>query len=76
MIIHTVTAGDTVYSIARRYSVPPTKLLADNSREGDRLTIGEELIILPPTRSVTVRAQDTCESTGYVREHRAALLDK
>lgn len=62
MIIHTVQKGDTLFSIARRYSIPPTKLLCDNSREGDRLTVGEELIVIAPTRTVTVRGGDTLSS--------------
>ena len=59
MLIHTVKNGETLYSIARRYSVPATKLLADNDIDGDRLTVGDEVLVLIPTRTVTVRAGET-----------------
>lgn len=62
MQIHTVNAGETLYSIARRYSVPATKILSDNGFVGDRLTVGDEVLILTPTRTVTVRGGDTLES--------------
>ena len=62
MQIHTVAAGETLYSIARRYSVPATKILSDNGFVGDRLTVGDEVLILTPTRTVTVRGGDTLES--------------
>lgn len=62
MQIHTVNAGETLYSIARRYSVPATKILTDNGFVGDRLTVGDEVLILTPTRTVTVRGGDTLES--------------
>ena len=62
MQIHKVTASDSLYSIARRYSVPATKILSDNGLVGDRLTIGDEILILTPTRTVTVRGGDTIES--------------
>lgn len=59
MLIHTVRGGETLYNIARKYSVPATKILADNDLSGDRLTVGDELIILMPTRTVTVRGGET-----------------
>ncbi len=62
MQIHTVNSGETLYSIARRYSVPATKILTDNGFIGDRLTVGDEVLILTPTRTVTVRGGDTLES--------------
>lgn len=62
MQIHTVRDGESLYSIARRYSVPATKILADNGLVGDRLTAGDELLILTPTRTVTVRGGDTLDS--------------
>lgn len=62
MQIHTVKDGESLYSIARRYSVPVTKILSDNGLVGDRLTTGDELLILTPTRTVTVRGGDTVDS--------------
>lgn len=62
MQIHTVTKSDTLYTIARKYSIPATKILADNDLAGDRLTIGDELIILKPTKTVTVKGGDTLDT--------------
>ncbi|MBR2651199.1 MAG: LysM peptidoglycan-binding domain-containing protein [Clostridia bacterium] len=62
MLIHTVNQGETLYNIARRYSVPATKLLADNDLDGDRLTEGEQLLVLTPTRTVTVRGGESAAS--------------
>ncbi len=62
MQIHTVNPHDSLYNIARQFSVPATKILSDNGLIGDRLTVGDELLILTPTRTVTVRGGDTVES--------------
>ena len=63
MIIHTVQAGDTVYGIAKKYNVSPTKILEDNDLTApDRLVVGEKLVILFPTRTYTVKAGDTLSS--------------
>lgn len=62
MIIHTVEAGDTIFKIARKYSVQPTKIIEDNGLESDRLSVGQELLILLPTRTATVRGGDTIAS--------------
>ena len=62
MLIHTVSQGETLYNIARKYSVPATKILADNDLCGDRITVGDELIILMPTRTVTVRGGETLDT--------------
>lgn len=62
MRIHTVVHGDTIFKIARKYAVQPTKIIEDNGLEGDRLTVGQELLILTPTRTVTVRGGDTLAS--------------
>ena len=71
MQIHTVTKIDTLYTIARKYSIPATKILADNDLAGDRLTIGDELIILKPTKTVTVKGGDTLDliSKKYPRKN-------
>lgn len=61
MQIHTVTAGENLYNIARKYSIPATKILWDNDLSTDRLTPGDQLLILLPTRTVTTHATDTIE---------------
>ncbi len=60
MHIHTVKAGDTVFKIAREYSTSPIKIIENNELTNpDSLTIGQKLLILNPTRTYTVRGQDT-----------------
>ena len=61
MIIHTVDDGETPFSIARKYGIPVTKLLSDNSISTDRLIPGEQLAVIFPTRTVSVNAADTLE---------------
>ena len=61
MVIHTVRAGESPFDISRRYSVPVTKLLADN-KTGDRLAEGEELVVITPTRTAIVGGSDTRKS--------------
>ena len=62
MTIHTVRRGDTVYSIAREYGIPPTRLISDNLLENPgRLVVGQDLIILYPTITHTVRGGETLE---------------
>ncbi len=63
MRIHTVQPGDTIYSIARQYSVPPSRLITDNLlTDPGRLAVGEDLVILYPTVVYTVRSGDTLAS--------------
>ena len=61
MIIHKVNSGENLYNIARRYSVPATKILGDNDLYGDRLVCGDELLVLIPTRTETVKGKDTLD---------------
>lgn len=56
MIIYTVRAGDSVYSIARRYGVSPEQIISDNElTQPDRLVIGQALVIMTDTVTHTVR---------------------
>ncbi len=64
MQLHTVKDDETLYTIARKYSIPATKILADNDLAGDRLTIGDELVILKPTKTITVKGGDTLDSVA------------
>lgn len=62
MLIHTVKPGDTIFKIARKYGSAPMKIIENNELENpDRLTVGQKLLILTPTRTYTVRARDTLE---------------
>lgn len=60
MQIHTVKRGETVFHIARRYKTSPVKIIENNALlRADTLSVGEELMILEPTRSYTVRGGET-----------------
>ncbi len=62
MKIHTSCVGDTVFTVARKYGASPIKILEDNGILGnERLTVGEELLILTPTRTYTARGGDSLE---------------
>ncbi len=62
MFIHRVERGDTIFKIARKYGVPAAKIIENNLlSEPDRLCVGQELIILTPSRSYMTRGGDTVE---------------
>ncbi len=62
MVIHTVREGDSVFSLSRKYRISPMKIIENNGLEHpDELSIGEELLMLSPTRTYTVRGGDTVE---------------
>ncbi len=62
MTIHTVERGDSIYSVAREYGIPPTRIITDNLLENPgRLVVGQDLIILFPTVTHTVRGGETLE---------------
>lgn len=75
MKIHTVTNGETVHEIAKKYGVAPTKIIENNGLKfPDRLTVGQKLLILTPTRTYTVRGGDTVEKIcARFATERAAL---
>ena len=63
MQIHVVSSGETLFSIARRYDVPAGILARYNGlTEPYRLAVGQSLLVLRPTRLVTVRTGDTLSS--------------
>ena len=58
--LHIVTAGQTLYSIARQYGLHPGLIARQNGlREPYRLAVGQCLLILQPRAVYTVRAGDT-----------------
>jgi len=57
MIIHVVKPGESVYTIARLYGVPYTKIIQDNELENpSRLVVGQTLVVLEGTRQHQVVA--------------------
>lgn len=63
MIIHVVTPGETLFSIAQRYGVPESRLLTDNELEADTpLVVGQTLVIQFPEQTYTVQEGDTLTS--------------
>ncbi len=63
MIIYTVKSGDSIYSIARNYKVPPSRIITDNSLENPgNLVVGQDLVILSPTQTHTVKGGETLVS--------------
>ncbi len=73
MTIHTVRSGDTIYSIARDYGVPPSRIITDNLLENPgNLSVGQDLVILNPTVTHTVRGGETLY--GIARAYNTDLL--
>lgn len=65
MIIYEVKKGDSVFSVARRFGVPPSRIITDNFlEEPSRLVPGQQLVILFPERTYTVRGGDTLYSVA------------
>ena len=63
MLIHTVQNGENIYSIARTYNIPPSRIITDNQlSDPGRLVVGQTLVILFPTQTYTVRGGDTLSS--------------
>lgn len=49
MKIHTVQAGDSVYSISHQYNVPMERIISDNElADPNRLVVGQTLVIRQP----------------------------
>jgi LysM repeat protein len=55
MTIHRMRGTDNLSSVAREYGTFASKLLEDNGLNTDRVAKGEELLILSPTRYLSVR---------------------
>ncbi len=61
MYIHTLKSGETISDVAKKYGVSEATLRANNSLGDERLAVGEELLVLTPTRTYTVKRGDTPE---------------
>ena len=65
MQIYTVASGDSVYSIAKMFGVPPSLIISDNElADPTKLAIGQSLLIRQPTETYTVAVGDTLESVA------------
>ncbi len=63
MIIHTVSQGESIYTIARQYGVPPSRIITDNLLENpSKLAVGQDLVILFPTITHTVKGGESLAS--------------
>lgn len=59
MTIYTVRAGDSLYTIARRFGVSAGSIAQDNMlSEPEQLVVGQSLVILEPIRTETAREGD------------------
>ena len=73
MRIHTVQRGDSIYSIARQYGVPASRIITDNLLTNPgQLVVGEDLVILFPTVIHTVRGGETL--SGIAGQYGTTLL--
>ncbi len=63
-MIYTVKEGDTLYKISREYDIPVTILINDNGLPDDDLIVGEDIVVLPPAVTYTVRDGDTVSSVA------------
>ncbi len=63
LIIHVVRAGDSLYSISRRYGVPVDRIASDNELNvSESLVIGQTIVVMEGTRRHTVRAGESLYS--------------
>lgn len=63
MVIHVVSPGETVYSIALEYGVSLEQLRINNGLEdGNQLSVGQALLILFPTKTHLVGLGETLSS--------------
>ena len=62
MIIHTVSDGETLKIIAEKYGTSEERLREHNEIEGESLSVGEQLLVLIPTRTYYPKPRDSAES--------------
>ena len=58
-MIITVSANDTLFSLSQKYSVPVSKIKADNGITGDDLIIGQSIILAIPEQAITTNNDTT-----------------
>jgi len=63
MIIHTIQQGETIFSIANKYKVPPSQIISDNElKNPDNITVGQTIVILYPDIVHIVQPNQTLSS--------------
>ncbi|MCI9449537.1 MAG: LysM peptidoglycan-binding domain-containing protein [Clostridiales bacterium] len=63
MTIYTVKPGDSIFSIARAFGIPPSRIITDNFlTDPGNLIVGEDLVILFPNQTHTVMGGETLSS--------------
>jgi murein DD-endopeptidase MepM/ murein hydrolase activator NlpD len=82
-ILYTVSEGDTLESLARKYEVPPEAIVKFNKIEGDTLVLGQQLLIpggqgdpipVPKTASSGPRSSSSSGSRPAPVVHRGGAL--
>lgn len=69
MIIHVVSAGDTITSIANQYKVPVNRLIRENGIiNPNNLVIGQTIVIAYPLETYEVKQGDTLESIAKEKQ--------
>ena len=61
MQIHTKKRGESLAEIAKKYGISAENIVSTNSPGIENAAIGEELLILVPTRTYTLKKSDTME---------------
>lgn len=62
MIIHTVEAGETLQSIAKKYNITEEEIIESNNvRNPENLIIGQKIVIAYPELTYTVKEGETLE---------------
>ncbi|HEX6225167.1 MAG TPA: LysM peptidoglycan-binding domain-containing protein [Chryseolinea sp.] len=61
--VHTVAAKETMFSISRQYGITVQQLQAWNNLTGNEISIGQELVVAPPTGEVVKQSAPAAENT-------------
>lgn len=73
MVIHIVKKGDTIYKVAKQYSVNPDTLAINNGVYGDgNLALGQSLVIVFPQKTHIVKEGETLFSIA--QEYGVSIL--
>ncbi len=65
MKIHTVEPGDTLSEIAKKHGTSVEMIKRDNRLDSDFITVGEQLLILTPTRTYLPKRSDSLSGISH-----------